>query len=157
MTEHAEIITMIDEVFTDMRKRNEVSIQPNAIGDKVAALLDPLKRATHLTAFASRMMCRNYARDRLRSFKRDMQAGIEQGEFELEPYCPTGHGDEHVLRLEMTLDERWSFSASLGSEITTKTAHKTAFDTETQKLVTEEHFDEHGRPKNSRRTFEKVA
>jgi hypothetical protein len=157
MTEHADIIEQIDTVFSDMRKRNEVSIQPNAIGDKVAALLDPHCRATKLTAFASRMMCRNYARERLRSYMRGIQSSITQGAFDLEPYCPTGAGDEHVLRLEMTLDERWAFSASLGSEISTKRAHRKAFDAETRMLIRQKYFDERGRPKNSRRTFTEAA
>lgn len=81
----------------------------------------------------------------------------EQSEFELEPYCPTGKRDEWVLREEMTLDERWAFSALLGSEIVTKTEHKRVFDAETQKLINKEYFDDKGRPKNSRRNFDEAA
>ncbi|WP_434110423.1 hypothetical protein [Paraburkholderia caffeinilytica] len=155
-SEHAEIIALVDQTLSDMRKRNETVVRQDEIGDKVADLLDPMHRAPHLAAFASRMMCREYARARLRNFNREMRAN-QQGAFELEPYCPTGNGDEYVLRLEMTLEERAAFSQALGNEIETKAEHRKAFDAETRKLIGENYFDERGRPKNSRRNFDNAA
>ncbi|WP_233867254.1 hypothetical protein [Paraburkholderia adhaesiva] len=152
-TEHAQIMAMIDQVFNDMRHRNEVSINPVAVGDKVAALLDPARRAPALAYYTSSMKCRDYARERVRQRVAELHA-LSQGEFELEPYCPTGRGDEYVLREEMTLDERTAFSESLGREIGTKTVHKMAFDEETNDLIAAGHFDERGRPRHTRRVFD---
>lgn len=163
MSEHSDVFDLLDTVVGDMKRRREPSVNPNGIGDKLAGLLDPARRATHLGAYAQRMQCRAWAREYMRTREQDEKAAREaalkqeQSEFELEPYCPTGKRDEWVLREEMTLDERWAFSALLGSEIVTKTEHKRVFDAETQKLINKEYFDDKGRPKNSRRNFDEAA
>jgi hypothetical protein len=163
MSDHSEVFDLLDTVVGDMKRRREPSVNPNNIGDKLAGLLDPRKRSPHLAAYAQRMQCRAWAREYMRTRQQEEQAAREaaqrqaQCEFELEPYCPTGKRDEWVLREEMTLDERWAFSASLGSEIVTKTEHKRVFDAETEKMVREKYFDDKGRPKNSRRSFDEAA
>jgi hypothetical protein len=159
MSEHAEIMVLVDQVISDMKHRNEVSINPNVVGDKVAALTDPTRRSPHLAAYGNRMKCHDFARERLRARelaeRQEREAAMRdaQGEFVLEPYCPTGTGDEWVQREEMTLDERTAFSESLGKEIETKSAHKEAFDAETRQFILADRFDERGRPRHSRRVF----